>query len=96
VSTPAATASGLNYTANLYVFALRPRDINNAAAGYYKASFVYPFSFRLQQTVTDLSSTSSKWAFAVRGSSFLPACLLVLACTLHWSPLTLTMRPTSS
>jgi hypothetical protein len=68
VSAPAATASGLNYTANLYVFALRPRDINNAAAGYYKASFVYPFSFRLQQTVTDLSSTSSKWAFAVRAS----------------------------
>jgi hypothetical protein len=66
VSTPVATASGLNYTANLYVFALRPRDINNATAGYYKASFVYPFSFRLQQTVTDLRSTSSKWAFKVR------------------------------
>jgi hypothetical protein len=58
-------------------------------AGYYKASFVYPFSFHLQQTVTDLSSTSSKWAFAVRGSpspSLLPDWL-----ALHGA-ITLTMR----
>ncbi len=45
--------------------ALRPKDLTNSAAGYYKTSFAYPFSFRLQQTVTDLSSTSSAWAFAV-------------------------------
>ncbi len=45
--------------------ALRPKDLTNQAAGYYKTSFAYPFSFRLQQTVTDLSSTSSAWAFAV-------------------------------
>jgi hypothetical protein len=62
----AATASGLNYTANLQVFALRPKDVLDPTAGYFKASFVYPFSFRLQQEVTDMRTTSSRWAFAVR------------------------------
>lgn len=64
-NSPAATANGLNYTANLYVFALRPRNINDPTAGYYKTSFIYPFSFRLEQTVTDLSATSSSYAFTL-------------------------------
>lgn len=62
---PAATASGLNYTANLFVVALRPKDLTNATAGYYKATYTYPFSFRLQQTVTDISTTSPGFNFQV-------------------------------
>jgi hypothetical protein len=61
----AATATGLNYTANLYTVALRPKDMTNPAAGYYKATFVHPFSFRLQQTVTDIQTTDSAFNFQV-------------------------------
>jgi hypothetical protein len=64
---PAASASGLNYTANLYAIVLRPRDIDNERAGYYKATFVRPFTFSLpQESVGLLVGRSSKLAHRVQ------------------------------
>jgi hypothetical protein len=59
------TASRLNYTANLFIVALQPKDLTNTTAGYYKATYTYPFSFCLQQTVTDISTTLLGFNFQV-------------------------------
>jgi hypothetical protein len=58
-------ASGLNYMANLFVVALWPKDLTNATVGYYKATYMYLFSFCLQQTVTDISTTTLGFNFQV-------------------------------
>jgi len=61
----ATTPNGLVYSGSLYVNAIRPRNYTEADAGYYKSTFIFPFSFSLQSTVSDLYSVSSKWNFDV-------------------------------
>ncbi|KAL6061767.1 hypothetical protein QOT17_012663 [Balamuthia mandrillaris] len=62
---PAASATGLDYTANLFVNVIRPRDEDDDAAGYYKTTFVFPFTFSIAETVTDLDVISEEWDFEV-------------------------------
>ena len=65
IAAACTTTGGLVYTGALYVNSLRPVDLNNALSGYYRSSFIFPFTFSIQSTVSDIVGSSSKWAFAV-------------------------------
>ncbi|KAL6046591.1 hypothetical protein QOT17_022119 [Balamuthia mandrillaris] len=65
-SDPAASSTtGLAYAASLYINVVRPRDMEDVDAGYFKTTFIYPFQFSIAETVTDLEATSEEWDFVV-------------------------------